>query len=238
MARRGSVDIYEPFEVIIKRWALEANQQLHDTFRTQHIFDGTSNAAAEVYPGYYKRNKLNIYRQRLNPQAQYWVSTGQSYDRLNVSVLNPSMIDGVIDFRTTLQMLYVEAGVGANGRDHARGRDIKVNREKPYKIGQRYTLWNAGKGNTHRPSVRQQVNLLSRRLRWLARKHFLYDLSTWLTFSLGDEVTKDDAAMQAWVQEYEREVWNARLKSLGTGKRNQYEGPVFAARLNSRGRMT
>lgn len=234
MARRKGYDLtYEPFEVTIKRWAAQSLLQLKDSFRVQHIFDGTSNASSEVYPGYYKRNKLNIERQRYNSSAKYWISTGTSFERLDVQVPDPS-ITGTIDFRTTLQLLYAEAGVGASGRKHARGRDIKVQRQDPYKVGKRYTLWNAKTGKTHRPSVHQQISLLTRRIKWLARKHFLYDLSTWITYSLGDEVMKDDAAMQSWVAEYESERWNQKLRALGN--KGKYDGPVFAARIDPRGR--
>lgn len=144
----------------------------------------------------------SAYREKLqkqNPSADYWYSTGASYNALAVEAVNAFseqkefIISGEVRFRTTMQMAYAEAGVGATGRRHKRGGgDIRVQRSIPYKAQNRYIgEWEPMQGRTHRPSVRQQVNYMRRRMVWLAKKHFTFQLNTWLSMTLASLVEND-----------------------------------------------
>lgn len=208
----------EPFEVTVARWALQAAQQLRDAYKTQKVFNGTKDRTYEVWHrrkavkyrnvrgkrvpvpggtvdwGWFDEN---AYRKK-NDNGNYWYSTGQSFRKIDVTTENLKMheeadkqflIQGQVTFHTTLQMLYAEAGVGANGRKKGadprskplvRPKDIAVLREAPWTHKRRYTPWIPGKGEAVRPNTRQQVNLLRRRLNWLARVKYTFELSNWL----------------------------------------------------------
>lgn len=222
---------YEPipgtFREIVQRWALQAAQQLRDTYKEQRIYVEGGNPATysvwqrpnwkrKVYKydraykkgvkrrrrllrtytngfSWYDENQLRRQRKQQNPDVDYWYSTGQSYKSLNVTLHditeNPEefIVTGEVRFHATMHMLYAEAGVGKTGRKHkraARGTDITVERSAPYKRNQRYARWTPMEGDTHRPSLRQQVNYMSRRMRWLGKTYFNYRLNTWLQVTL------------------------------------------------------
>lgn len=207
----GDFTPYEPFEVTIKRWASISAQQLRDAYKTQKVFNGTNDKNYEVW-GPRIRKIIRKYKtkagevkkeveirehgwleenekRRKNHGSTGWYSTGMSWKTVqgeSVTVPNSTWEHGQIDFKTTLQMLYAEAGVGANGKWKSRPRNIPVDRRQKYSHKNRYVRWIAGEGYTHRPNTRQQVSLFQRRLKWLAKKHFLFDLTTWLTYSIED----------------------------------------------------
>lgn len=233
------------FDDTLRRWAAQTAQQLRDSYRTQHVWDGTK--TNEIYgpsiqvksvkryriihqgtreirvaDGYktVKVKKLGWYdeskkRERDgNPNA--WFSTGESY---RISQTNPVQIDdatlsrAAVTFNTTLGALYAEAGVGLSGHSYIRGgkpktftikrknssgagsgsgdsvtvraRRVKVDRVRPWKHDQRYAeRWISNQGKTHRPNIRLQVNLLSRRLAWAARLVYGYNMAAWIAYQL------------------------------------------------------
>lgn len=212
---------YEPFEVTLRRWAAQSAQQLRDSYRTQKIFNGSTSRDHEVWSnrkktilekgsvdskgrrrrvrktvswGWFDENEYRKQLQARNPQADYWFSTGASFNESAVDVSNLSsdpnrlLIEGEVRFRTTMQMYYAEQGVGANGPRQVRGKGgIKVDREDPFSWRYRYAFgWVPVKGQTHRPSVRQQVYYMRRRMRWLAMHNFGFMLNTWLQVTLTD----------------------------------------------------
>lgn len=144
--------------------------------------------------GWFDENELRKQRKARNPQADYWISTGASMRESDVEVSNLKenieqfIVEGEVRFRTTMQMYYAEQGVGANGRHQVRGKNgIKVDRSEPFSWRYRYAYdWIPSRGKTHRPSVRQQVHYMSRRMKWLGMKHFNFQLNTWLQVSLAD----------------------------------------------------
>lgn len=144
--------------------------------------------------GWFDENAHRQVLQRKNPNADYWISTGASMKETDVEVVNMKskmedfLIEGEVRFRTTMQMFYVEQGVGANGRKNVRGKNgIKVDRAEPYHYNSRYiNEWIPKQGHTHRPSVRQQVNYMARRMKWLAKQNFNFALNTWLQVQLTD----------------------------------------------------
>lgn len=145
----------------------------------------------KVQWGWYDESKRREELQRRNPSADYWYSTGASFDSLAVDAKNfkedeEFLVSGTVIFRSTMQLAYAEAGVGANGSRTVRGRGgIKVQRSIPYHAQERYIgEWTPKEGRTHRPSVRQQVNYLRRRMVWLADKRFQFKLNTWLVMTL------------------------------------------------------
>lgn len=145
--------------------------------------------------------------------AKGWYSTGHSYE---VAMHNPVtvenmqehkeanldfIIQGQVTFHTTMQMLYVEAGVGANGRKNGRvitrPRDIPVYRKDDWSTKHRYVRkWEPGKGHAVRPNTRQQVGLLYRRMKWLAMAKHNFELSKWLIANF-EEAFVPELRMQA-----------------------------------------
>lgn len=206
----------ETFEETMLRWTKQSLTQLRDAYRMQKVYNGTSNRAYEVWGRRVVVRRVRKHRQLSGSSKEYhyvmrrvqngwfaenerrkkqaaagkpnvWYSTGFSYRNLDVRLVRANLFSGEVDFQTTLNMLYVEAGVGATGRLHARGRDIAVDRSANWTTRRRYVgNWVPMQGRTHRPATRQQVSLLARRLRWLARQRFLFDLSTWIGYSLHD----------------------------------------------------
>ena len=210
----------EPFEVTVKRWALNAAAQLRDSFATQKIYNGTQNRSFEVWSNrryrvrkVLKKNRSpksrknygvaldgngrdgwlaeNERRKKLkhdNPSWDVWYSTGNSYRKMKVAVIDGSIEHGIIDFVAPGQLFFVEAGVGATGKEYARGGkpgNIKVDRARPWSHNSRYVgSWIPMMGRTHRPSIRHQASLLSRRMKWLALDKYNVGLTTWLLYSL------------------------------------------------------
>lgn len=141
--------------------------------------------------------KENAYRKELaarNPSADYWFSTGASANATRVDVISAKssiedfLVEGEVRFRTTMQMYYAEMGVGANGRKQVRGKKgIKVDRDEPFSWKYRYAYdWVPVRGMTHRPSVKQQVYYLKKRMLRLGKAHFNFALNLWLRLSLED----------------------------------------------------
>lgn len=150
--------------------------------------------------GWFDENALRKKKKQENPSVDYWFSTGASRDETRVEVSNlkadPNhlLIEGEVRYRTTMQMYYVETGVGANGRNEVRGRrGIKVDRDDPFSWRYRYVNdWVPHLGHTHRPSVRQQVYYMTKRMKWLAKKEFGFMLNTWLQISLTEMLDTGD----------------------------------------------
>lgn len=213
----------EPFENTIKRWALTAAQQLKDSYATQRVYNGTNSHANEVWRrnktvsvrkvvngkrqwvkqqvswGWLDENK---YRQEHDDSGKQWYSTGHSYDVANVTAENNKthkeasaefIVQGQVTFHTTMQMLYAEWGVGANGRKKGqprtskplvRPKDIKVHREAEWKARERYTVWVPGQGKSVRPNTRLQVNAFVQRMKWLAKEKEDLEITRFLVYGL------------------------------------------------------
>ena len=213
----------EPFENTIKRWALTAAQQLKDSYATQRVYNGTNSHANEVWRrnktvsvrklvnGKRKWVKQQVswgwldenqYRKSHDYEGKQWYSTGHSYDVANVTTDNVHthkeasaefIIQGQVTFHTTLQMLYVEQGVGANGRRKGQPRtakpivrptDIAVDRQADWKSKVRYTNWVPGKGKSVRPNTRQQVNAFVKRMKWLAQQKETLEITQFIVYGL------------------------------------------------------
>lgn len=213
----------EPFENTIKRWALTAAQQLKDSYATQRVFNGSSSHANEVWrrdkiisvrdtvngKRKWVKKKVswgwldeNQYRKEHDDKGKQWYSTGHSYDVANVTTENLKLhkeadkdflIQGQVTFHTTLQMLYVEEGVGATGRRKGqprnskplvRPKDIAVDRSADWKAKVRYTEWVPGQGKSVRPNTRQQVNAFVKRMKWLSQQKEIMAISEAITYGL------------------------------------------------------
>ena len=214
------------FGEIIDDWALQAAEQLRDTFTQQKIYvRGGSYASYEVWRhnkrrtvytydrpyqpgqkrrrrsrktfsswGWYDENRLRMLKKQQNPNVDYWYSTGESYKAINVTTHDISedpnrfWVSGEVRFATTSHLAFAEAGVGKTGRNRvraAKGRDIDIYRASSFRHDQRYApRWKPMEGETHRPSTRQQVWYMSRRMRWLGNKYFGYKVNTWLMATL------------------------------------------------------
>lgn len=159
-------------------------------------------------PGWFEENERRQKRAEDTGKQNIWFSDGSSYKRVkdgkgityeNIQEHKEAdldfLIQGQITFHTTMQMLYVEAGVGANGRRKGadprskpivRPADIAVNRKDEWHTRKRYTRngWKPGKGDAVRPSTRQQVQMLRRRLKFLALEKHRFELSAWLVANL------------------------------------------------------
>lgn len=240
------------FDDTIRRWAAQTAQQLRDSYRMQHMWNGSKSneiygprievksvkryrttryglKEVKVAEGYktIRVKKLGWYdeskkRERDgNPKA--WYSTGESY---RISQSNPVQVDdatlsrAAVTFNTTLGALYAEAGVGLSGHSYVRGgkpktfsyydplakttvrvraRRVKVDRAKPWKHDQRYAeKWVSKLGKTHRPNIRMQVNLLSRRLAWAARLVYGYNMAAWIAYQL--DTTLSGLSAITWTQ--------------------------------------
>ena len=205
------------FDQTLRRWAMQASFQLRDSYRMQKMWDGTKSNS--VWIGRKKHYSMNtgagsqvtkaggkmvsnwswydevMHRrqaQEKNPRREYWFPTGMSYQ---ISQHNPvTVVNGshspIIDFATTMGVLYAEAGVGKNGPRHIRGKDIKVDRKRPWSHTRRYvSRWQPGKGKSHRPNTRQQLSLFARRLRWAAHMIYEHDLVIYIGSMLEKEFT-------------------------------------------------
>lgn len=141
--------------------------------------------------GWLDENALREQKAKEHPNAEYWYSTGESFKQLDVQTMNVKevpeefIVSGEVRFRSTMQAYFAEKGVGANGPEHARGRDITVDRSDPFSWQNRYVAnWVPSEGQTHRPNVRQQVYYMRKRLQWLASKKFEFQVSQWLSIAL------------------------------------------------------
>lgn len=201
-ARKDFRWMHETFEETISRWAETAAKQLRDSFAMQRIYNGSDSSINEVWNrNGWGWNDENARRKSMKSgsSADYWFSDGQSYRKSNVTVENlmshkeanvEYLIQGQVTFHTTMQMLYVEAGVGANGRRKGQPRtskplvrpdDIAVQRSEPWSTRERYVdEWKPGRGKSVRPNTRQQVKLMRRRLKYLAMAKHALELQTWL----------------------------------------------------------
>lgn len=223
------------FGETLRRWAAQASQQLHDSYKMQKVWNGSrsnsvwlgrgprtvylskqidkgkgqvafinSRAQAEKhqfanyswYDEVWRRKEM----QKRNPSKEYWYPTGMSYQISQhepVTVVDDTIESATVDFHTTMGALYAEAGVGANGilpgwtadarrKPKTRPRHIKVFRKDPWTHTKRYTSggWKPGQGHAVRPNTRQQVSLLSRRLKWASKLIFQHDLTIYLGYML------------------------------------------------------
>lgn len=188
---RDVVFLHDDFGAIMNRWAATSAQQLQDAFKMQKIYP-----VGEVWPGWFKENATRKKRTRNNP----WYSTGHSFDLAKkVEVEGYRLPDLTVAFNTTVGMLYAEAGAGLTGNKHTRGKRarrgrkrIKIDRKMPYTHTENYAEkiggWTPMRGRTHRPSVRQQANLLARRFKWLGKHIFAYKAEAFLSVAFFDLV--------------------------------------------------
>lgn len=166
-----------------------------------------------------------------NPKS--WYSTGEAY---RLSQDNPVVVEDAtlsrasVRFNTTLGAIYAEAGVGLSGHKYIRGSKpvsftyfyqkaydqvvrvrasrVKVNRAKPWTHSARYiSRWISKAGETHRPNIRMQVNLLSRRLAWAARTVYGYNMAAWLAYEL--EGTLSQLSAVSWQMDPNGKVFGA-----------------------------
>ena len=146
---------------------------------------------------WYDEVQLRRMKKQQNPNVDYWFSTGESYKQIGVTTHDihedPEMfiVSGEVRFATTSHLLWAEAGVGKTGKHRvraAKGKDIDVQRSESFRHNQRYATWQPMQGDTHRPSTRQQVYYMARRMRWLGNKYFNFRLNTWITASLREMV--------------------------------------------------
>lgn len=210
------------FEQTIKNWAMQSSKQLHDSYRMQHMWDGTKSNSVWIRSkryrytdasgkshvvnnwSWYDESKLREQKDKgvpghvIKSKGQYWYSTGRSFEIASSQPVR--MIQGApspfIDFRTTLGALYAESGVGLTGKKHTRGArsrggrtKIKVQRSAPWHYDQKYANWLPMSGATHRPNTRQQVSLMSRRLRWAARMIYQHDLTLYIAYMVEKEIS-------------------------------------------------
>ena len=203
---KGEFVPYEPLGVTLRRWALQSAEQLRDSYKMQKVFNGSQDKSYEVWRktktrrikgvvktvswGWFDESAYREEQQKKRPGSEFWYSTGQSYRIAMgdpVKVLDDTWSHGTIDFTTTTGAYFMALGVGANGRFKSRGKNgIYVDRmSQPYSYKKRYVdKWVPSAGKTHRPNVKTQLNLLNKRIKWLARKHFLLDLATWIVGSM------------------------------------------------------
>lgn len=202
----------ERFDKVMHRWVDQARTQLHDSLKEQHIYPYD-----EVWPGWKKENK----RRAASGDPNAWYSTGKTARETNVVLVNDSMDDAVIEFRSTMGLWYAEMGVGLTGKKHVRGRrashgrkriEVQRDRMKKGSAKKRYVdVWQPMKGHTHRPSLRREMNLLKKRLNWAAlqmhRQKFVwfmaYQIADMLSFKSGDYIYQVEN--WEWSQKQERE---------------------------------
>lgn len=179
--------------------AVWVNQKQRRTRATTAKKNGKSYKVKPTTFGSWSWYEESKYRQMQDTKpgssrGKYWYSTGHSAEVSDVKVVNATMEDAEIAFHTTAGALFAEAGVGLNGPFATRGsraskgrRRIKVDRAAPWTHKRRYvTQWEPSAGRTHRPSTRQQVSLLKRRLKWAANKIYCRDLAIYLGYTMED----------------------------------------------------
>ena len=117
---------------------------LKENFDTQRIYP------FEVYPGYKEKNEK---------VKKGWKSTGCAYRSFRGEVLSSKIDDVHIRFTYMYYMRFVDMGVG-------KGRKIgDVNTQLDASRKVRYVrIWNAAKGETHRPALMMEYKRQSKRL--------------------------------------------------------------------------
>lgn len=122
-------------------------QQLKSNMITQHVWP------YEVYPGYHITNEWR----RLHGQ---WYATGEGLNSFEGNVIRADENTGIVtmSFKFNDYLQYVDIGVGA-GR-----KADDVDRGKKVRYKNRYTLWNAKSGKTHRPAIMPELRHLLTRL--------------------------------------------------------------------------
>lgn len=191
--RGGSPAIYEVWHHSVPRKVYEYDKPYRKGQKRRRRLKNTFTSW-----GWYQENELRRMRKQQNPNVDYWFSTGDSYNQLDVTTHDlhedPEMfiVSGEVRFHTTMHLLYAEAGVGKTGPNRkraAKGTDIDVQRSAPYKARKKYVGdWNPSEGDTHRPSTKQQVRFMARRMRWLGNHYFNFKLNTWITATLSEFV--------------------------------------------------
>lgn len=140
---------------------------------------------------WYDESRLREQKQKMYPSSEYWFSTGESFEHINVTTHGLKSddfdVEGEVRFLTTINAIFAEAGVGKTGPRRKRGGgDITVDRKEPYSYNRRYATWTPMRGDTHRPNVRQQVNYMRRRMVSLAYQKMGLKLNTWLQLTFQD----------------------------------------------------
>lgn len=205
---------HEKFEVTVERLVNKARAQLHDSYGVQKMYDGTPGSsvwfgrkvrhyrrANDTTSGFVTitnwdeesrwRKANDKQRSSHGKTMERWYSTGHSADIADIRAESDRIENGVFVATTTFGMLMAELGLGKNGPHHVRGKGkkglkgIKVQRQKNYQAGKRYVEdWVPGKGASHRPTTRRQLNFLGRAIRNYAADLFEYNLESWLIYDI------------------------------------------------------
>lgn len=130
-----------PLRYVANLFKEQTLDQLQINMMTQHVWP---RAVYSTYP------EVNEYRR----QHGGWYSTGSGYKSFEGVVYEADENTGIVSmgFKFNDYMQYVDIGVGAWGK----ADDIE--RSKKVRFKSRYTSWAPGKGRSHRPGIRPEIN--------------------------------------------------------------------------------
>lgn len=135
-----------PKNVVLRKFAREAVQQVQTDFKTQHIWP------TEIYPGF---AKVNAERKRKGQ----WHATGQGVKSFQYEVMSAMSGNETIRIEYLSHLRFADMGIaGPETLDNVR-RDRKSRYQKRY-----VTIWDARDGESHRPAIMRNMRRLEARM--------------------------------------------------------------------------
>ena len=134
-----------PVNVVLRSFARQSVQQLQTDFAIQHIWP------TEIYPGF---AQVNAERKRRGQ----WYATGRGINSFQYEVSTAGGNHTIrVEFLDYLR--FVDMGT-------AGGRSVEdVRRERKARYNRRYVkIWDAGDGQSHRPSIMREMRHLATRM--------------------------------------------------------------------------